>query len=205
MIGKFLDDIGTAAVPLPQLDEADDVAVQPGHLVDARQRPLGEVGAEREQTEVGMLRWGGELQTHRSAPLVGLDLVPQRVERCQAGGSEVDAATGRQRLDGGEPRPELGGGAAEGQLGVGAGVPRHVDDGEQEVAELAGDVVRIASYDRRAHLVELLADLVQRATDVVPVEAHLGCLALQLLGVRERRLGGGDAVEDRMALLLVHV
>ena len=69
VIGKFLDDVGPAAVPLPQLDEADDVAVQPGHLVDARQRPLGEVGAEREQTEVGMLRGRGELQAHRSAPL----------------------------------------------------------------------------------------------------------------------------------------
>ena len=117
--------------------------------------------------------------------------------------SEVDAAGRCSRFDRGEPRAELGGGAAQGQLGVGAGVAGGVDDGEQEVAELPGDGVVVTGGERRTHLVELLADLVQRAIDIVPVEADLGRLALQLLGVGQRRLRRGDTVEQRLALLLV--
>ena len=80
------------------------------------------------------------------------------------------------------------GGATQRQLGVGTRVPCGVDDGEQQVTELAGDGVLVCGGERLAQLAELLVDLVERPADVVPVEADLGRLALHLLGVRQRRL-----------------
>ena len=47
----------------------------------------------------------------------------------------------------------------------------------------------ITVFQGGSQLVELLADLVQQTSDVVPVEADLGCLALQLLGVRQAPAG----------------
>ena len=61
MIGQLLDDVRPAALTFAELDETNDVAVQSGHLVNARQRPIGEVGAERQQAEVGVLCGGREL------------------------------------------------------------------------------------------------------------------------------------------------
>ena len=94
VVGQLLDDVGTAALRLAELDEADDVAVQAGHLVDARQRPLGEVGAERQQAEIGVLGGRGELKAHecgiptpnafRSTDLIAAieAAVRRRVQRC---------------------------------------------------------------------------------------------------------------------------
>ena len=72
-----------------------------------------------------------------------------------------------------------------------------------EVTELVGDPLGVTRADRLAQLAELLVDLGQRAVDVGPVEADLGRLAHQLLGVGERRQRPGDPVEDRRPALLV--
>ena len=115
---------------------------------------------------------------------------------------QVDAALGGQALDGLEAAAELGRRGPRRQLGVDADVAGDVDDGEQQVAELVGDLAGVAAGDGLAQLGQLLVDLGQRAGDVGPVEADLGRLARELLGVGERRQRRRHAVEDRRAPLL---
>ena len=64
-VGQLLDDVRRPVALRPELDEAHDVAVQPEHAVHVRQVPVVEVGGERQQPEVRVVRRIGELQPHR--------------------------------------------------------------------------------------------------------------------------------------------
>ena len=67
VVRQLLDDVRGAVVAVADLDEADDVAVQPEHAVHARQRPVLEIVGERQQPDVRVIRRIGELQPHLAA------------------------------------------------------------------------------------------------------------------------------------------
>ena len=93
-----------------------------------------------------------------------------------------------------DPALEAVAGLAQGQLGIDAGLARHVDGGEQQVAELvpqpvlelrAGRRGPLAGHGQRAleqgrELAVLLGDLGKRLERALPVEADRGGALLQL-------------------------
>ena len=74
-----------------------------------------------------------------------------------------------------------------------------VNDGEQQIADLARDFLLRPGIELRADLVGFLADLCQHGLRIVPVEADLAGFLLQLERARERRQPGRDAGERAVA------
>ena len=84
-----------------------------------------------------------------------------------------------------------------------------VRDGEDEIAELllhpvgVGGPVALPRGDLGLELLKLLPDLLHRAVCVLPVEADACGLLLRALGLQKRGKRGGNAVERRVARLLL--
>src|SRR4029078_9650064 len=134
-----------------------------------------------------------------SGGLAPLRIVPQRVHLFERRGPGRLAALGQPVLDELEAALELRSRVDERVLGVDAELASEVHDGEQEIAELAVDRGRVAGPRRRADLVDLLADLVERALPARPVEADLRHLRPDLL--RPGEGGAGlHAIEDAAGL-----
>ena len=75
-----------------------------------------------------------------------------------------------------------------------------VGHGQEHIAILVGDLRRTAGAQGDLELVDLLADLVQDASGVGPVEAHLGGLLAHLRGAGQRRQRLGDVGDVALAL-----
>ena len=101
---------------------------------------------------------------------------------------KVDTPRGGQGFDLLEATPELLNGGSKRSLGFDPEVPRHVHDGEQQVADLLVHQPVVAGSNGLAHFRRFLGDLRQRAIDIGPVEPHLRCLALHRVRVGQRRL-----------------
>ena len=82
--------------------------------------------------------------------LLSLGGIPQRVERREVEVAQGDAPGGGLPFHAAEPAPELGVRGAHGGLGLDAPLAGHVDQHEQQVAELLGPVGVVAGSARRA-------------------------------------------------------
>src|SRR5437016_3362124 len=135
---------------------------------------------------------GRQLAGASSVALGGLPVLVQLVQREVL---EILSFGLRLLLHDPKARLEAAGRGAKGVLRVDAELAGDIDQAEQQVAEL-----RLAGLDcaRLTELLELLADLVQRAVDVRPVEAHVRRAALQRPGPLQRRQGPLDPVERRL-------
>jgi alanine racemase len=146
---------------------------------------------------------------------------------------DVNSAFMRQTLDGAEPRRELGVGAVECERRMHCDLAAEVHHREEQVAELrfeclppaftargrGGSAIRTTLAGRgdidgdvpgRAvelfpDLLELLVDLFQRAVVVRPVESHSRGAVLEPEGAVQPRQTHGQAVDDRFALLRLHL
>ena len=112
-----------------------------------------------------------------------LGLVPEGVELLERESAEVESALAGKPLDEPEAVAEAVGGRAQRRLGFDAEVTRHIHDGEEQVSDLGAHMVGVTfGVD---DLTGFLDDLAERAVDIGPVEADLGCLALHGVGIRE--------------------
>ena len=98
----------------------------------------------------------------------------------------------------GEAALEFGVRAAQRRFGIDVEMAREVDHGKQEVADFAAKRLGVAGVDLRLDLIDLLPDLGEHGARVVPVEADLGRLLLQLQRTRQR--GQGDRHAGKRAL-----
>ena len=114
-----------------------------------------------------------------------LGRVPESLHRLQAGLFE-SSPLGRQTfLDEAEPSPELAIRACEGGLWVDPQLAPQIDEREEEVAQLLGEIGLRWSFGRvqeLPQLADLLFDLVEDASDVGPVEADSRGLLTQAVG-----------------------
>src|SRR5206468_2521218 len=113
--------------------------------------------------------------------------VPQRVHLGQRRLPRRLADVRERALDRGETALELGVGRAQCRLRIGVEMAREVDDGEQEIADLAGKAIALTLHERALDLVGLLADFREQGVRIVPVEPDRRRLLLQLERAGERR------------------
>ena len=97
---------------------------------------------------------------------------------------------GQRLLDRGEAPREFLVGRAQRRLRVGIEMAGQVDHGKQQIADLGRGLVAVAGSDLGFDLVAFLADLGQHRQRIVPVEADLAGLVLQLQRAGEG--GQGD-------------
>jgi hypothetical protein len=89
----------------------------------------------------------------------------------------------------GEAAPELEVRRRQGGLGVEIDLARQVGEGEEEVADLLGDLGALPPAEGFMQLCDLLVDLVKDGARVGPVEADAGRLLGQAVGGQEGRQG----------------
>ena len=87
---------------------------------------------------------------------------------------------------------------AEGHLGVHTREAREVHGGEEEVARLSLDALRVPRGDRLLQFGGLLVELRPDALDVRPLEARAGGALADLQRARERGHRAGDACKNRL-------
>ncbi len=125
--------------------------------------------------------------------------IPQRVHLGERGIRRL-LARGRERiLDRREPALEFQVCRAQRTLGIDIEVAREIDDREQQIADLARDFLLLSAIELVCDLVGFLANFRQHRLRVVPVEADLAGLLLQLERTRERGQAGRNAGEGAVA------
>src|SRR5207247_3431991 len=83
------------------------------------------------------------------------------------------AALRERALDRGKPALEVGVGGAQRGFRIGAQMTGEIDHRKQEIADLAGQALLLAFFQRGLDLVGFLANFGEHSTRVVPVEADL--------------------------------
>src|SRR5262245_47194731 len=127
--------------------------------------------------------------------LASLDGLPRLVQvrrRCLADCSTTGHHLGLYLL---EATGKLVSSLAQTVLGVDLPKPRHVDDREEDVAELLTDALGAAAFELVAHFRQLFLELVPRVLPARPIEAHAPRLDLEPLSAKESGQCGGHALE----------
>src|SRR5512138_1570428 len=123
-----------------------------------------------------------------SSVFQGFTLVPELVHLLQGRLAGAAALLPQAPLDVAETAFEFGVRAAQRRLRIDPEVAADVDDAEQHVAELVGDLrlPRLIA-DFLAQLAELLVELVERAADVGPFESDQRRALAELVRASQRR------------------
>src|SRR5882672_12071234 len=126
--------------------------------------------------------------------LLCLGLVPQRIHLGERRLARRLAPRLQRALDRAKAALEFLIGGAQHRLRIGIEMAREVDDRKQQVARLGSRLLAVATYsDRGFDLVSFLSDLRQHRHRIVPVEAHLAGLLLQLERAGEGRQADRNA------------
>src|SRR5438093_4060243 len=130
---------------------------------------------------------GGRWYHARRGGSNALDRLPQPVALRGGDVGERLAAYPRRRLEAVNPRHEAVVGGAERHLRRHLEVPAEARGREQEVAQLVLDRGAVAGRERGLELRGFLAQLLEYAVRVGPVETDVARLLAQLLGAHQRR------------------